>query len=83
MGILDVVLGKKGSKRRRRSLKGVAKTRRSLKLVVGGYTPAYGTKRTFAGYKLTPKQEKVRAKERKKTTKATKRVLRRAWRRLI
>jgi uncharacterized membrane protein len=47
------------------------------------YAPAFGTERTLAGTKLSPKGRKALQKEKAKGRRKTKRQIRKIWRKLI
>lgn len=69
---------------RRSFLRGLARTRKTLKKTgAGEYAPIFGAERSAAGYKLRGKTLKKVRKERAKIGRKTKRQVRRIWRRLI
>ncbi len=83
MGVFERAFGK-GSKKKK-VLRVAAKVRHAArKTPLAHYAPAIGSsKRTLAGTKLTPKAEKALRKEKAKGRRKTKRAVKRIWRKII
>lgn len=71
-------------KTKRKVLKiGATVRHKARKTPLAHYAPAFGSERTLAGTKLSPKAKKALRKEKSKSRKKDKRTAKKIWRKLI